>query len=117
MHQPLAPPPLRLKLRHGNKEITLDAAHPAATLGRDLGSEIVIGDPRASRSHGRIELRRDKFMLVDQSTNGTYVTFQGEGEFALKREETFLRNRGRISFGHPWADDKSEVVEFEILGT
>jgi class 3 adenylate cyclase len=110
-----APAPLRLKLRHENKEITLDAAHPSATLGRDLGCDIVIGDPRASRSHGRIELRRDKFMLVDQSTNGTYVTFQGEAEFVLKREETFLRHRGRISFGHAWVDATTEVVEFEIL--
>lgn len=110
-----APAPLRLRLRHDNKEITLDAAHPSATLGRDLGCDIVIGDPRASRTHGRVELRRDKFMLVDQSTNGTYVTFHGEAEFVLKREETFLRNRGRVSFGHAWADNKTEVLEFEIL--
>ncbi|MBU0751664.1 MAG: adenylate/guanylate cyclase domain-containing protein [Gammaproteobacteria bacterium] len=113
---PVAPPPLRLKLRHGNKEVTLDAAHPSATLGRDLASDVVIADPRASRSHAHIALRRDKFMLVDQSTNGTYVTFQGEAEFVLKREETFLRGRGRVSFGHAWSADKAEVLEFEILG-
>lgn len=112
---PTAPLPLMVKLRHGNAEITLDSAHPLASLGRDLGCDIVIHDPRASRTHGRIELRRDKFVLVDQSTNGTYVTFHGEAEFVLKREETFLRNRGRISFGHPWAQDKAEVVEFEVL--
>jgi class 3 adenylate cyclase len=112
---PAAAPPLRLKLRHDNKELILDAAHPTASLGRDLASDISIRDPRASRSHGRVELRRDKFMLVDQSTNGTYVTFQGEAEFVLKREEAFLRNRGRVSFGHPWSEEKSEVVEFEVL--
>jgi class 3 adenylate cyclase len=109
------PPPLRVKLRHDNTEITLDAAHPSVTLGRDLACDMVIRDPRASRTHGRIELRRDKFMLVDQSTNGTFVTFQGEAEFVLKREETILRNRGRIVFGHGWVDKKTEVVEFEIL--
>lgn len=112
---PDAPPPLRLRLRHGNKEITLDAAHPTATIGRDPVSDIVILDPRASRGHGRVELRRDKFMLVDQSTNGTYVTFDGEAEFVLKREETLLRNRGRVAFGHVWADDKTEVLEFQVL--
>jgi adenylate cyclase len=110
------PPPLRVRLRHDNQEITLDAAHPSVTLGRDLACDVVIRDPRASRTHGRVELRRDKFMLVDQSTNGTFVTFQGEAEFVLKREETFLRNRGRIVFGHAWVDKKTEVVEFEILG-
>lgn len=111
-----AAPPPRLRLRHGNVEITLDAAHPAATLGRDLGCDIVICDPLASRSHGRVELRHDKFMLVDRSTNGTYVTFRDEAEFVLKRGETPLRDRGRISFGHAWADDKREVLEFEVPG-
>jgi class 3 adenylate cyclase len=113
---PAAAKPLTLKLRHDNKELTLDAAHPTASLGRDLASDVVIADPRASRSHGRVELRRDKFVLVDQSTNGTYVTFHGEAEFVLKREETFLRNRGRVSFGHAWSEDKNEVLEFEVLG-
>ena len=112
---PVAARPVRLKLRHDDRELILDAAHPAATLGRDLTGDIVIRDPRASRGHARIELRRDKFVLADQSTNGTYVTFQNEAEFVLKREETFLRNRGRVSFGHPWSEDKAEVLEFEIL--
>jgi len=110
-----APPPLRLKLRHDNKVITLDTEHPAVTLGRDLSCDVVIRDPRSSRTHARVELRRDKFILTDQSTNGTFVTFQGEAEFVLKREETILRNRGRIVFGHAWADSKTEVLEFEIL--
>jgi hypothetical protein len=34
----------------------------------------------------------------------------------LKREETFLRGRGRVSFGHAWSEDKNEVLEFEVLG-
>lgn len=107
--------PLRLRLLHDNKEVMIDAARPAAMLGRELSSDVVVRDPRASRTHARIELRRDKFVLVDQSTNGTYVTFQGEVEFVLKREESFLRNRGRISFGHAWSEDKTEVLEFEVL--
>ena len=107
--------PLRLRLRHDSKEVILDAARPTAMLGRELSSDVVVRDPRASRTHARIELRRDKFVLADQSTNGTYVTFQGEVEFVLKREETFLRNRGRISFGHAWSEDKTEVLEFEVL--
>ena len=62
----------------------------------------------------RSERRRDKYVLVDQSTNGTYVTFRGETEFMLKREETILRGRGRISFGHAFNSDGSETIEFEV---
>lgn len=111
----VAPPPAaaRLVLRHGAVEKVLDASRSVLTLGRDAGCDIIISDRRASRSHARIERRRDKFVLVDQSTNGTYVTFLGEAEFALKREEVILRGRGRLSFGHAY-DPQGEIVEFRL---
>lgn len=103
----------RLLLRHGTDEIMLDAGRGLASLGRDAASDFIINDRRASRSHARIERRRDKFVLIDQSTNGTYVTFDGEAEFALKREEVILRRKGFISFGHAY-DEGGEVVEFQV---
>ncbi|MBL8491495.1 MAG: adenylate/guanylate cyclase domain-containing protein [Rhodocyclaceae bacterium] len=103
-----------LKLRHGSKEIQLGPDRPAVSMGRDTHCDIIIRDPRASRSHGRIERRRGKYYLVDQSTNGTYVTLDGEAEFVLKREEALLRGKGRIAFGHGAADEGAEVVEFQV---
>ncbi len=76
--------------------------------------DIAIRDGSASRNHGKIERRRDKFVLADISTNGTYVTFQGEAEFLLKREEIILRNRGRIVFGHAWRSAADETLEFVV---
>ena len=55
-----------------------------------------------------------KFFLTDQSTNGTYVTFTGEPEIVLRREEVMLRRTGRISFGHSGADAGGDSVEFAI---
>jgi predicted component of type VI protein secretion system len=65
--------------------------------------------------HARIERRRDKFVLVDQSSNGTFVTVEGEAEVHLRREELMLRGRGRISFGHPYAADPSETVDWVFV--
>jgi class 3 adenylate cyclase len=104
----------QLRLRHGATEIVLSADRPTATLGRDTACDIVISDPSASRNHGKIERRRDKFMLVDISTNGTYVSIQGEPEFVLKREEAMLRGSGRIVFGHAWKADTNDIVEFVV---
>lgn len=107
--------PLRLSLRHGSAALTLGAERPTAMLGRDPASDIVVNDPRASRSHAKIEWRRDKFVLVDMSSNGTYITYQGETELALKREEVMLRGSGHIVFGHPWsATVPTEVVHFLV---
>jgi class 3 adenylate cyclase len=111
---PTVPAGARLKLRYGKTELIMGPARPRVALGRDDANDLVIRDPRASRSHGCIEQRRDRFVLVDMSTNGTYVTFQGEPELALKREETMLRGCGRIVFGHAWSPGVTEVVEFAV---
>lgn len=105
-----------LVLKHGNSEIVMNEKRPAVALGRDAGSDFVIADPKASRNHARIERRRDKFFLADQSTNGTFVTFTGEAEISLRREELMLRGSGRIVFGHGIAESADETVEFAIRG-
>lgn len=111
---PAAAQEARLWLRHGAREILLNARRPAVTLGRDDTCDLAIRDQGASRNHGKIERRRDTFVLVDISTNGTYVSFQGEPEFLLKRDETILRGCGRFVFGHPWKSDADDMVEFEV---
>ena len=111
-------PPVRaaaLVLRHGAATIRLDAHTLAITMGRDAQNDVVIADKLASRLHARIERRRDKFALVDQSSNGTYVTFDGERELRLHREELLLRGRGRISFGHPDEAGHLEALSFSCL--
>ena len=74
----------------------------------------MIGDLKASRNHARVEKRRDKYYLIDQSTNGTFVTVSGEAEMALHREELMLRGQGYILFGHSAAESKDETVEFSV---
>jgi hypothetical protein len=102
-----------LKLRHGPKEVELGPSVNLFTFGRDAQSDIVIGDRMASRQHARIERRRDKFVLIDHSTNGTFCTVHGEKEIELRREEFTLRGAGRISFGHSYSEDPAETVEFD----
>jgi len=115
-HQtPVAPPDARLRLRYGGEEFILGPARASASLGRDLTCDVVIRDPRASRTHAKIERRRDKFVLVDISSNGTYVTFQGEAELALKREEVILRGSGRVVFGHAASSGEPiEALQFSL---
>lgn len=109
------PNKIRLKLRYGDHKLILGPERPTAMLGRDVKADIVIKDARASRHHGRIERRFDRFVLIDQSTNGTYVTLRGEAEFLLKQDETVLRGRGRINFGHAGGGDEGEQLEFEVI--
>ena len=107
---------IEVHLTHGGRQLVLDQTNSNVALGRDAGCQVVLADRKASRVHARIERRRDKFFLIDQSTNGTFVTFVGEAKIGLRREEVMLRSRGRITFGHSMAESSEETVDFTVRG-
>jgi adenylate cyclase len=107
--------PAMIKLTHGLRKLELTDKHSVLTLGRDLQNDVVVADRKASRMHARIERRRDKFIFVDHSSNGSWVTIDGDAEVMIRREELTLRGSGRVSFGHAYADDPEEILTFSCL--
>ena len=105
-----------LLLQHGAATLLLDQARADIVLGRDAACGIVVADRMASRQHARIERRQDKFFLIDQSSNGTFVVFTGAAEIALRREETMLRGAGRIAFGRSVGLSDDDTVAFTVQG-
>lgn len=65
----------------------------------------------ASREHFHIEHRRGKFILIDRSTNGTYVREDDTEAVYLRREEMPLRGSGVISMGELPAEAE-HVIRF-----
>ena len=105
-----------LVLRHGGQEYRLEQSNTGIVLGRDVACEVVVADRMASRQHARIERRRDKFFLIDQSTNGTFVAVEGEPDITLRREEVMLRGTGQIAFGHSVGEGSDDIVAFTVVG-
>ena len=105
------PEPLVLRLKYRDREITRRRDKDSITMGRAPDCDLVIASNRASRKHCVIERRQDRFVLADQSTNGTYVTAEGGTEISLRREEFRLGKHGWIAFGQPRAEAE-EVVEY-----
>ena len=84
--------------------------------GREAaGNHVVVMDPMASRRHAKIELRGGKFVLVDQSSNGTFVTLGSNAEMRLKREEVILYGSGVIAFGHSAAEGGARWSSFTAI--
>src|ERR1700741_2304013 len=66
--------PFRIRLRYLGEELVLDhRERRSATLGRGQENDLVIKGNLVSRLHARIEAGKNRFMLVDQSTNGSFV--------------------------------------------
>ncbi len=105
---------VEVSLQYLNAKLNLHEANAAATIGRDASCQLAVADRMASRQHARIERRRDKFILVDQSTNGTFVEFDGETEMVLRREELMLRGKGRITLGHSASGLAEETIYFDV---
>jgi adenylate cyclase len=101
----------KLRLLVQGNEVVLSAERPAVALGRDQSADLVIRERMASRAHGKIERRLDKFILTDHSANGTFITIEGDKEIVLRREEFTLRGHGWIAFGQT-RSTATDVVEF-----
>lgn len=102
-----------LKLKYRDRKVKLRRGTESMTIGRGEECSMVVADTEASRLHCTVERRQDKFVLIDQSTNGTYVTVEGAAEMIVQREEFMLSRQGWITLGRPRADT-AEVIEFSF---
>jgi class 3 adenylate cyclase len=83
-------------------------------MGREDVCDIVVSNTMASRQHVRIEWRNGKFVITDQSTNGTFIRLSDGKEVQITREEMILHGKGSISLGSSYAENPVDIVEFSI---
>lgn len=102
-----------LELKARNHIALVDQTHPVATFGRQTHNDFVLKNKRVSRTHARIEYRWGKFVLIDQSSNGTYVIDLKNKKRFLKRDETVLPAAGFICFGEDVSTESPEVIQFK----
>ncbi len=112
---PSPSPGPRMRLKHQHDILFVDGSRPVILLGRELGNDIVIIDPRASRQHARIERRREGFLLIDESTNGCFVLIEGQEEQCLKGASLPLTGSGRFGCGFSSREFENDLVFFELV--
>lgn len=104
--------PLCLYYQHKKQELDTDLE--VYTFGRDISCDQMIGSTLASRIHAKIECRRGKFVLIDESTNGTYLQMQNNNPIFLRREEVVLQGTGAISFGEELNINSDFLLRFSF---
>lgn len=99
---------------HKGQTFTATRSDVPLSIGRGSACDYTVEAPLASRSHARLEYNRGKFVLVDQSTNGTYVQLADGKEVYLRREELPLSSRGLISLGEKVTDGNPALIHFMV---
>lgn len=97
----------QLVLEWQDDRARLSDAGDVLHLGSAGGAHLVVPRRFASRRHATIERRKEDFVLVDHSTNGTFVQTEDEQVAFLRRGEIRLWGAGWISLGEPLTADSA----------
>ena len=98
----------------GDKHVLSDEKN-TFVVGRDPTCDIIIQGKYVSRAHAKIICKEGKFLLQDESFNGTYIKFTNGQKIHVTKNEQTLISDGVMCMGEPVKDDKKSVIQFKIL--
>jgi adenylate cyclase len=103
---------MRLRLRYDDRELLVDERHSSITIGRAEDNDVVVKGNLISRQHARIEISRNKFVLIDQSTNGTFVQSADGEESFVRRDSLQIKGQGMIGLGRLPEQGSLQTIRF-----
>ena len=106
--------PARLYLTHADTRIVLDGNQQTFTIGRNRSCHLCITGANISRLHAWIHEESGRFILLDQSTNGTFVKIGNAAEIYLHRQEIVLREAGLIGLAGSTKDPAIPQIAFQV---
>ena len=105
----------KMVLSFRDQTVEVSDKRKSVNIGRADDNDLVVKGNLISRIHAKVELRRGKFILVDQSTNGTFLqNVQGEETF-IRRDSTELKDEGTIGLGRAEEPGGSLAIYFKAL--
>ena len=102
----------RLILDYRGRRIEVAPSSQLFRMGRGGMNELVVDRELVSRSHADIEFRQGKFILIDHSTNGTYLALENGTRFFVRREEFTLQDRGAICLGQAISGQNPDIIHY-----
>jgi pSer/pThr/pTyr-binding forkhead associated (FHA) protein len=92
-------PSRRLRLRFDDRDLVVDERSASIRIGRAEENEVVVNGHLSSRLHARIVIGRSNFVLIDQSTNGTFVQTRDGEDLFVHHDILQLKGQGMIGLG------------------
>lgn len=94
-----SPRATKLTLTFRNSTVIVNDRNKNINLGRADDNDVVVKGNLISRIYAKVEYRRGKFLLIDQSTNGTFLENDRGDESFVRRDSTELTGEGIIGLG------------------
>jgi pSer/pThr/pTyr-binding forkhead associated (FHA) protein len=107
-------PNQRLVLTWGAHRVEVNRRRPSLSVGRGALNGIVIRDDKVSRHHARIDFGYLGFLLVDLSTNGTFIANSAGKTHRVRNDTHVLTGAGTISFGADPATGEPHLVRYAV---
>ena len=105
----------RLVLSFRDLTVEVNDQNKHVNIGRADDNDLVVKGNLISRIHAKVELRRGKFVLIDQSTNGTFLqNLQGE-ELFVRRDSTEVIGEGTIGLGRAEQPGSSLAIHYKTM--
>ncbi len=105
----------RMLLTFRDQSVELSDSRKSANIGRADDNDLVVKGNLISRIHARVELRRGKFVLIDQSTNGTFMLNVRGDEVFVRRDSTELNGEGTIGLGRAEEPGASLAIHYKSI--
>src|SRR3989338_846011 len=81
------------------------------TIGRSNDNDISLPDINISRYHFIINRKQDNFILIDKSTNGTYVNAERIFSYELKNKDEIAVGSWKVHFDAEGQEDTAEELK------
>jgi class 3 adenylate cyclase len=106
----------KLELSFRDQSVVVSDRRKSIMMGRAEDNDLVIKGTLISRIHAKIEMRKGKFFLVDQSTNGSFIQDLQGNETSVRRDSIELTGEGTIGLGRAQSPGESLAIHYKATG-
>ena len=105
----------KLLLNFRDSTVEVSDKKKSINLGRADDNDLVVKGNLISRIHAKIEMRKGRFVIIDQSTNGTFLQdVQGHEEF-VRRDSSELGDEGTIGLGQTEEPGSPLAIYYKMI--
>ncbi len=98
-----------------NRTVEVSDRKKSINIGRADDNDLVVKGNLISRIHAKVEMRRGKFVIIDQSTNGTFLQSAQGNESFIRRDTKELDNEGTIGLGRSEKPGSSLAIHYKAI--